>query len=483
MRLRSLLLRWLLVPTLALWAVGFAAGYVRSLAQAHEAYDRTLLGSALVISERIGLADGDGVADVVADLPYAALEMLRTDAQDRIFYRVADLRDGRYITGYEDLPAPPRMPAQEPVFYDAVFKEQDIRVVAVQHALLDGEGQRLLLVQVAETLDARRQLTRRIVAEAAVLQLLLIALAAGLIAFGVRKGLAPLKRLRDEVRARGANDLTPVDTRAVPREVAPLIHAINAHTERQRQLSEAQVRFVANASHQLKTPLTVLRAQVGHALMQTDLQEMREVVQRLHQTTDATGRLVAQLLALARSEPGRALEVQDVDLTELAREVSFNLLALARGKSIDLGFEGVDAIVVRGEPVLLRELITNLVHNALVYTQEGGRVTVVVGRPLGRVTLQVIDNGPGIPAAERGRVLERFHRVAGAKEQGSGLGLAIVKEICARHDIELMLADPPGGGGGGASGSGLCVTLVWPAPTEVQPPAPGRPSRPGFHPA
>jgi two-component system, OmpR family, sensor histidine kinase TctE len=477
MRLRSLLLRWLLVPTLALWAVGFAAGYVRSLAQAHEAYDRTLLGSALVISERIGLADGDGVADVVADLPYAALEMLRTDAQDRIFYRVADLRDGRYITGYEDLPAPPLPPTQEPVFYDAMFKDQDIRVVAVRHALLDGEGQRLLLVQVAETLDARRQLTRRIVAEAAGLQLLLIALAAGLIAFGVRKGLAPLKRLRDEVRSRGANDLTPVDTRAVPREVAPLIHAINAHTERQRQLSEAQVRFVANASHQLKTPLTVLRAQVGHALMQTDLQEMRDVVQRLHQTTDATGRLVAQLLALARSEPGRALEVQDVDLTELAREVSFNLLNLARGKLIDLGFESSSAIVVGGEPVLLRELITNLVHNALTYTQEGGRVTVVAGQPLGRVTLQVIDNGPGIPAAERGRVLERFYRVSGAKEQGSGLGLAIVKEICARHGIELVLADPPGGG------SGLCVTLVWPALTEGQAPATGRPSRPGLRPA
>ena len=152
------------MPTLVLWVLGFDVGYMRILTQAHEAYDRTLLGSALVISERLNLADGE----VVADLPYAALEMLRTDAQDRIFYRVADLRDGRYITGYEDLPAPVNPTGEGPVFYDAVYKDQDIRIVAVKHALLDDTEQRQLLVQVAETLDARRQLTRRIVAEAAV---------------------------------------------------------------------------------------------------------------------------------------------------------------------------------------------------------------------------------------------------------------------------------------------------------------------------
>ena len=453
MRLRSLLLGWLLIPSLALWALGSVASYTRSMQQAHEAYDRTLLGSALVISERIELVDGD----LVADLPYAALEMLRTDAQDRIFYRVADWRDGRHITGYEDLPAPPAPPVDEPAFYDAVYKDQDIRVVALRHALPDGAGQRQLLVQVAETLDARRQLTRRIASEAAALQLLLIAAAAGLIALGVRQGLAPLRRLRDEVRRRGAHDLTPIATRAVPREVAPLIHAINSHTERQRHLSEAQVRFVANASHQLKTPLTVLRAQVDHALMQTDVESMRGVVSRINETADATGRLVGQLLALARSEPGRTLDAADVDLTELAREATFDLLGMARDKRIDLGFEGSERVSVHGEPVLLRELVANLVHNALTYTPERGKVTVSVGMPAGRPTLRVVDNGPGIAPVERPRVLERFYRVPGAREQGSGLGLAIVKEICARHAVDMALRDAPDGG------SGLCVDLVWPA--------------------
>jgi len=452
MRLRSLLLRWLLVPTLAVWALGFAVGYTRSLAQANEAYDRTLLGSALVIGERLTLVDGD----VVADLPQAALEMLRTDAQDRIFYRVADLRDGRYITGYEDLPTPNGAPpTTEPVFYDAVYKDQAVRVVAVTRSVLAGSGQRGLLVQVAETLDARHQLTRRIVTEAAAVQLLLIALAAALIAFGVRRGLAPLARLRGEVRRRSADDLTPIDAKGVPLEVAPLIEAINAHTGRQRQLSEAQVRFVANASHQLKTPLTVLRAQIGHALMQTDLPAMRAVVTELNASSDATGRIVEQLLALARSEPGRPLDMREIDLSALARDVTFEMLIAARSKGIDLGFESGETLLVHGEPVLLRELIVNIVHNAVVYTQEGGTVTVKVDRRDERAVLKVIDNGPGIPAAERARALERFYRVAESNVPGSGLGLAIAKEICARHGIAITLMDVPGGG------RGLCVEFAW----------------------
>ena len=456
MRLRSLLLRWLLVPTLALWALGFAAGYARSLAQAHEAHDRTLLGSALVIAERLTVSDGE----VVADLPHAALEMLRTDAQDRIFYRVTELADGRYITGYEDLPPPQQPPGADPVFYDARYKNEDIRVAALTYTVLDGARTRRLLVQVAETLRARHLLTRQIVADASAVQLLLIAAAAAFIALGVERGLAPLRRLRDEVRGRGANDLTPIDTRAVVREVAPLIHAINAHTARQRQLSEAQVRFVSNASHQLKTPLTALRAQVDHALQQSDVEGMRAVVARMHASTETTRRLVSQLLSLARSESGHTLEIEDADLTELAREVAFEMLGLARDKRIDLGFEGDEPVMIRGERVLLRELVANLVHNAVSYTPPGGKVTVQVTRRDGRPALAVVDNGPGIAVDERPKVLERFYRGSAGGASGSGLGLAIVKEICDRHRIELSMAE-------GIDGAGLCVLVVWPRQSEA----------------
>lgn len=465
-RLRSQLLAWLLVPTLTLWALGLGFSYWRGLAQAHAAYDRTLLGSAQVIGAHLRLQDGE----VVADLPFAALEMLRTDAQDRIFYRVAELAGGggaagaevgaevgAEIGGYPDLPPPPAPPGEEPRFYDAVYKAEPVRIVALRHLLPEGRRQRRLIVQVAETLEARHQLTRRITTEAALLQLGLIGLAAGLITFGVRQGLAPLKRLRDEVRRRGANDLTPIEPAGTPREVAPLIEAINTHTARQRELSEAQVRFVANASHQLKTPLTVLRAQLDHALMQQELGPMRAVVERMGETTEATGRLIAQLLALARSEPGRPLAAEPLDLAALAQQATFDLLEPARRRRIDLGFDGSAPVPVRGEPVLLRELVTNLVHNAISYTPEGGCVTVAVqaGSDGAGPQLSVQDNGPGIPAAERERVLERFYRLPGAGEQGSGLGLAIVKEICARHGLQLRLDE--------AAGGGLRVNVDWPA--------------------
>jgi two-component system sensor histidine kinase TctE len=426
---------------------------------AHEAYDRTLLGSALVISESISIVDGD----VVADIPFAALEMLRTDAQDRIFYRVSDLYDGRYVTGYEDLPVIAGTQSDEPRFYDAVYKEQDIRVVAIESIFLDGAAQRRLLVQVAETLDARHQLTRSIASEAALVQLLLIATAASMIALGVRKGLIPLTRLQEEVLKRPPHDLTPIATAAVPREVEPLIHAINAHTERQRQFGEAQSRFVANASHQLKTPLTILRAQVDHALLQPDLKSMRSAVNYLYETTSETSRLVTQLLALARSEVQDSSRLQEIDLTELARELTFDMLNLAEERSIDLGFEGNELLPVRGEPFLLREMVGNIVHNALVYTPVHGRVTVSVARQAGRAILRVADTGPGIAIAERLHVLERFYRVPGSTKQGSGLGLAIVREICERYNIAIILSDTP------EVASGLCVELLWPGEGTTSP--------------
>jgi two-component system sensor histidine kinase TctE len=452
LRLRSLLLRWLLVPTLLLWVAAVAVGYLHSLGQANEAYDRALLGSALVMAESLHLAGGE----VVVELPEAALEMLRTDAQDRVFYRVADGGGRRHITGYEGLP-PPAAAREAPAFYDAEYNGQPVRVVAVWQTVLDGAERRKLLVQVAETQEARHLLTRRLVLQSAAMQLLLIALAALVIAFGVRRGLAPLKRLRDEVRRRGANDLTPIDVGAVPREVAPLIDAINTHTERQRQLSEAQLRFVANASHQLKTPLTLLRAQVGEALQQNELQAMRGIVARLDSATEATSRLVGQLLALARSEPGHALPHEELDLTALAHDATFELLRAAMARRIDLGFEGAGPVPVQGDRVLLRELVTNLVHNAVTYIQEGGRVTVWVGWREERPCLRVEDNGPGIPPAERKRVFERFHRSETSATPGSGLGLSIVKEICGRYGIEVTLGEPAAGG------RGLCVTLWWPA--------------------
>ena len=260
---------------------------------------------------------------------------------------------------------------------------------------------------------------------------------------------------RELVRARTEFDLTPIAEHSVPREVVPLIQAINLHTDRQKKLGEAQKRFIASAPHQLKTPLTVLRAQAAHAMQLDELERMREAVGQRHDATHATSRLVQQLLTLARSEPGHTLEIEDFALTELARDVTSGLSTLALGKSIDLGFEGEAAVQVRGERLLLGEMVANRVHNAINYAPFGGRATVAVWRAQGRPTLSVDDSSPGIAPARRARVLDPFYRLPRPHAEGSGLGLAIVKEICDRHGLTIVLEDVP-------AKAGLRARVSWP---------------------
>jgi two-component system sensor histidine kinase TctE len=303
MRLRSLLLRWLLLPLIVLWAIGFRIEFVRSIDLVNEAYDRTLLGSALAMAEGVSVQQGE----LAVNLPYSALEALDTQSQDRIFYKVSSTADGHLSTGYADLPAPPTAPKSDrPVFHTARYLDEPVRLVAVLKPIYEGSTGPLL-VQVGETMAGREAISRRMLVDSAITQLSLIAAAAVLIVFGVRRGLEPLRRLRQEVHARQPNDLAPIDVAAVPREVAPLVEAINAHTERQRQLNDAQRQFIADASHQLKTPLTVLKTQAALALAQADPQAVLRIVKDIHDSTDMTAGLIHLLLALAGSEQGQPL--------------------------------------------------------------------------------------------------------------------------------------------------------------------------------
>ncbi|KQP14026.1 sensor histidine kinase [Pseudorhodoferax sp. Leaf267] len=453
MRLRNHLLRWLLLPLALVWAIGFHLDYARSIAQANEAYDRTLAGSALAIAERVMVRDGA----FSVDLPYAALEMLETRAQDRVFYKVSSERPAMVVTGHEDLPGPAAaLEGDQPVFEDARYQGEAIRMVAVRRPLYEERGLGPVLVQVAETTAARQAMSTRILLDSALTQLTLIAAAALLITFGVRRGLEPLRRIRREIAGRDEFDLTPIDARAVPREVAPLIEALNLHTERQRQLNEAHRQFIADASHQLKTPLTVLKTQAALALQQQDVARMRAIVAEIHDATDMTARTINQLLALARSEPGHLMPTERVDLVEIARGATFDLLPNALDKGVELGFEDSGATPVQGQALLLRELVSNLTDNAIRYTPRGGAITVSVGQaPDGQALLQVQDNGPGIAPEHRAKVFDRFYRVNGALSDGCGLGLAIVRQICERHGAlaELQTA---------ASGQGLCVVVRFP---------------------
>ena len=431
MRLRNHLLRWLLLPLAVVWAIGFHLDYGRSIEQANEAYDRTLAGSALAIAERVTVRD----RALSVDLPYAALEMLETRSQDRIFYKVSSQNPATVVTGHEDLPAPAVPPAgDQPVFEDARYQDEPIRMVSMRRTLYDERGIDPLLVQVAETTAARQAMATRILVDSALTQATLIAAAALLNTFGVRRGLEPLRRIRREIASRTEFDLTPIDARAVPREIAPLIEALNLHTERQRQLNDAHRQFIADASHQLKTPLTILKTQAALALQQQDVERMRAIVAEIHDATDLTARTINQLLALARSEPGHLIPMEPVDLVEIARAATFDLLPNALQKDIELAFEGSGNAQVQGQELLLRELVSNLTDNAIRYTPRGGAIIVSVrGGADGKAQLQVEDNGPGIAPEHRHKVFDRFYRVNGAFSDGCGLGLAIVRQISERH--------------------------------------------------
>ncbi|MGO4813886.1 sensor histidine kinase N-terminal domain-containing protein [Cupriavidus sp. 2MCAB6] len=452
-RLRNHLLRWLLIPLSVVWIVGFRINYVRTLEQANQAYDRTLLGSALAMAERVSVQSGE----LTVDVPYAALEMLETRSQDRIFYKVSCLDPPSLVTGQEDLPAPPTVPAgDQPLFHNAMYNGEPVRLVALRRPVYEAVPCGPLLVQVGETTGAREALSRRMLFDTSAMQLTLIAVAALLIALGVRRGLLPLRRIRDEIKGRDQTDLTPIATQTVPREVIPLIEAINLHTGRQRQLNEAHRQFIADASHQLKTPLTVLKAQAALALAQHDARRVREIVKEIHDSTDATSRMIQQLLALARSESGHVVDDVGLDLTELVRQTSFDLLPQALEKRIDLGFDGSGPVWMTGQPLLLRELAANLVDNAIRYTPEGGQIDVSVAcDATGNAVLNVNDSGPGIPPDERAKVFGRFYRLRGSRADGCGLGLSIVRQIADRHGARVELGQAPGSGG-------LRVSVVFP---------------------
>jgi len=280
--------------------------------------------------------------------------------------------------------------------------------------------------------------------------------------YGGGRGLAPLSDLRRDIEQRAPRDLSPLSESPVPSEVQPLIHAMNGFLERLSASISAQQRFIADAAHQLRTPVAGLKTQTELALRQTQAIEARATLDQLHAATDKLTRLINQLLSLARAEPDarRAGEPGQINLSELARELTTEWVPRALAQGIDLGFDGPsDGAFIDGDAFLLREMLTNLLDNAVRYTHSGGHVTVRVAIEREAIVLGVEDNGPGIPESERERVFERFYRVLGTGVEGCGLGLSIVREIALRHRADITLD-------AGADGKGTRVRVRFPANTE-----------------
>lgn len=445
---------------LAVWLVGVLSAlllvdawysYRDALAAANQAYDRSLSASLKGIAERIYATE----SDVVVDIPYSALELFEAGSSDRVFYGVT-YDGGEQITGYEGLPLPPALQPNVAVFYDGIYKGQALRLGAMLKPLYRTEFPRPVIVILGETTNSRHEVVQSLffgeVGRKAVL--VVVALVVALLA--TRRAFKPIERLGGAIRGRLDDDLTPIEASEVPREVAPLVYAINQHMGRINKMVEARRRFIADAAHQLRTPLAVLNTQAEYALRQHEEAAMRPAVEAFHKSLGSAIRLTNQLLSLSRAEPvnGLAMAPQPVDLAALAGDMVVELLPLAARKHIDLGVDGMaggSGAVVSGQFVLLRELIANLIDNAVRYTPEGGLVTVGVARDeageVPAVLLTVTDNGPGIPASERERVFLRFFRLDAGDHQGSGLGLSIVREIVHGHAGEIALNDSPDGRG------------------------------------
>lgn len=433
--LRRQLVTWLMVPLVALLAADTLVSYWMALSFAHRAYDHSLAE----IAREIALHLTDGPEGASLAMPDATREVLLSDPVDQLFYEIVS-EDGRHLAG-DDLPAGrAALAARQQVFYDAAIAGRAVRVAQLRWDRAGGGPG--AVIRVAETDGKRRTLMREILLSVILPQIILILIAAFLVAVGVTRGLSPLRRLQIAVASRSQYDRGPL-LADVPAEVRPLIDAFNDLLARLDHLLTIQSRFVADAAHQMKTPVAGLQAQLELMLREDDPARIRQSASRLYTGLERLARLVSQLLSLARNEPEAVstLKLDTVDLAQVAFETTSDWVPEALKRDIDLGFEGPSArVTVRGEALRLRELMENLLDNAIRYTRGGGRVTVRVAHSPAP-SVSVSDDGPSIPPDERQRVFERFHRLLGNTSDGSGLGLAIVREIARIHGAEIHLAD------------------------------------------
>ena len=453
------ILDWMLAPLLLLWPMSVILTWLVAQGIANKPFDRELGEMVRVLSKQVVIRNSREPSEAVATfvLPAGASEILRTDEADTIYYQVLGLR-GEFLSGDRTLPVPAdedRGPPGEVQFRDDVVNNDNVRVAYLwldTPERVGSSGGATPLLQVAETLGKRSRLVSEIIKGVILPQFVILPLAVLLVWLALARGIAPLNELQRRIRSRDSSDLSPIDEREAPEEVSPLVRAINDLLGRLDQSMQSQKHFLADAAHQLKTPLAGLRTQAELAQREidsgtSDPQAMKRSLQQISLASQRAAHMVNQLLAMARAEDQQqAAQKQAVSLSRLATETVQDFVPRALDKRIDLGFEGPEgdaSLLVNGNPTLLRELIRNLVDNALLYTPAGGTVTVrVLDDPFGQVVvLQVEDSGPGIALAERAQVFLPFYRVLGTNVDGSGLGLAIVREIALQHGAEVAIED------------------------------------------
>jgi two-component system sensor histidine kinase TctE len=453
------ILDWMLTPLLLLWPVSLVLTWLVAQSIAGKPFDRALEYNVSALAQLITISN----ERVQFNLPLPARELLRADDSDTVYYQVLGAK-GEFLFGERDLPSPPedeKILLGEVRIRDAEVRGADVKI-AYTWVKLALPGGKPALVQVAETLEKRSILATEIVKGVMLPQFVILPMAVLLVWLALVQAIKPLNQLEERIRARKPDDLSPIDAKAVPLEVAPLVYSVNDLLMRLKDSIATQKRFLADAAHQLKTPLAGLRMQADLAQREgANEEELKQSLRQIGRSSIRATHTVNQLLALARAESsGSAMPRSTCDLAELTISVVRDCVPRALDKHIDLGYEGTQPATnggqFAGNPTLLKELIRNLVDNAINYTpstlEKPGVITVrVLNDRFGKtLVLQVEDSGPGVPLAERELIFQPFYRALGTEADGSGLGLPIVLEIAHQHNATVSMEDtrpghvPPG---------------------------------------
>lgn len=442
--LRKKLLRVLVPPLLILILLVSSILFRFAIVEQRDAFDNALYDSAYSIYQLLEKSEGS-IEDL--SIPKSEKQFILNDQSDVIFYNVVDT-NGNVLNGETD---PGLMPilnphSSTPNFRNGTVQHLKVRIVSTLVIIQKNDKKLPVYIQVAETLNKREALASHVLIDIIVPQLLLLLCTFGIIWFGVERGLQPLFDLQAAVSKRSYLDLSEIDMPDVPTEVMILVNSVNTLMKQLEGVLNAQNRFIADAAHQLRTPLAGAQAQLELALEESDPEQHKILLERVNASIERLSHTISQLLSLARNQQdaSHSMALSQLNLNQIAQEVTTDMVPSAIKKDIDLGFEASElSAMILGDSKRLKEMLYNLIDNALLYTPRGGKVTVNVKREAGEIVLSVDDNGPGIPKEEREKVFERFHRIMGTGQEGSGLGLAIVMEIAQLHQANVEISDEP----------------------------------------
>lgn len=440
--IRNQIFSWLLILLLPLIFISAFVSYYLANQFTNLAYDKSLYRTALALADQVSL-EALGVQVI---LPQVAKDLLEFDEDDDVYFRILGPK-GDLITTHTDLPLPRIFPKPDKsLYYNTVLKGKNLRVIVYALPITtnsDNNQHKSVYVMVGETLQKRTLMQNEIILSMLLPQLLIVLLTSTLLFFGIRRGLQSLDKLKVNLSHRSINDLSPIDNMKAPTELKPLLDAFNNLLAKVSNNISRQQRFIADASHQLKTPLAGLKTQAELALREQQPDKIAHALEQINRASGNLSHVVNQLLALSKVEPDGTtfLAMTPVDMRMLAQKVTSDWISAALQKNIDLGFSCnfQESAIVNGNAPLLCELLNNLIDNAIRYTPNHGNITVGLTKEAATLILYVQDNGIGISKDNQTIIFERFYRVLGTNQAGCGLGLTIVKEIAERHQATVSV--------------------------------------------